>query len=150
MYIISNIGSFGEDIYKIGMTRRFEPSDRVRELSGASVPFGYDIHAMIYSKDAPELEHILHKRFTYNRINLVNNRKEFFKVPLHEIAEFANENGYDIEFSNIAEARAYRETCSIRKVKNREEIENDINLEYPLSLSLEDEDDDEEKINTQR
>ena len=84
IYVISNIGSFGKDVFKIGMTRRLEPLDRVRELGDASVPFEFDVHAMIYSENAPELENTIHKRFDQKRVNLVNNRKEFFNITLPE------------------------------------------------------------------
>ena len=87
VYIISNIGSFGENIYKIGMTRRLEPIDRVKELGDASVPFIFDVHAMIYSEDAPTLEKKLHKVFENKRVNLVNSRKEFFNITLDEVEE---------------------------------------------------------------
>ena len=93
VYVISNTRSFGEDVYKIGMTRRLEPMDRVRELSDASVPFAFDVHYMIYTDDAPKLESQLHQRFTDSRINADNYRKEFFRVPLTEITEVLNEIG---------------------------------------------------------
>ena len=85
VYVISNIGAFGEDVYKIGMTRRLEPEERIAELSGASVPFKFDIHAMIFSNDAPKLEAALHNELADKKINLVNGRKEFFRVSLEEI-----------------------------------------------------------------
>jgi len=134
VYVISNIGSFGEDVYKIGMTRRMEPSDRVRELSGASVPFAFDIHAIIFSENAPELETKLHKKFSYNRVNLINNRKEFFKVNLAEIENFAKENDCKIEFTKLAEAKDFRQTCLIRCSKTKEEIENELFKEFPANL----------------
>lgn len=87
VYVISNKRSFGEDIYKIGMTRRLDPMDRVRELSNASVPFAFDVHYMIYTDDAPQLEAKLHQHFSNSRINTDNYRKEFFCVPLTEITE---------------------------------------------------------------
>ena len=93
VYVISNKRSFGEDVYKIGMTRRLEPMDRVRELSDASVPFPFDVHYMIYTDDAPKLEAQLHQRFADSRINTDNYRKEFFRVPLMEITEVLNEIG---------------------------------------------------------
>ena len=89
VYVISNIGSFGDNVFKIGMTRRLEPMDRVKELGDASVPFEFDVHAMIYSDNAPELENIMHKEFDSRRVNLVNSRKEFFKVELQEIENIA-------------------------------------------------------------
>ncbi len=115
VYIISNIGSFGEGDYKIGMTRRLEPNDRVKELSGASVPFEYDIHGMIYTEDAPALERLLHKNLNSKRVNLQNERKEFFYTSLDEIETIALKNEYKVEFTKIAEAREYRETIAKRK-----------------------------------
>ncbi len=84
VYIISNIGSFGENVYKIGMTRRLEPMDRVKELGSASVPFEFDVHAMIFSEDAPALENILHKTFEKYAVNKVNPRKEFYRIDLQK------------------------------------------------------------------
>jgi hypothetical protein len=114
VYIISNVGSFGENIFKIGMTRRLEPDDRVQELSGAAVPFGFDIHAMIFSEDAPGLEIALHTKFADRRINLVNPRKEYFRVTLDEISEFVHDLGQKVEFVNLPEAKQYRESEAIR------------------------------------
>lgn len=85
VYVISNIGSFGEDVFKIGMTRRLEPMERVKELSGAAVPFDFDVHAMISCDDAPTLEKTLHDHLERYRINRINLRKEFFRVDLSEI-----------------------------------------------------------------
>ncbi|WP_343101404.1 DUF4041 domain-containing protein [Romboutsia sp. MSSM.1001216sp_RTP31141st1_G3_RTP31141_220114] len=111
VYIISNIGSFGENIYKIGMTRRLEPMDRVMELGGASVPFKFDVHAMIFSEDAPSLERALHKRFENRSVNRVNLRKEFFKVSLNEIEQEVKLNHNKVvEFTKIAEASEYRQS----------------------------------------
>ncbi len=89
VYVISNIGSFGDNVFKIGMTRRLEPMDRVKELGDASVPFEFDVHAMIYSDNAPELENIMHKEFDSRRVKLINSRKEFIKVKLQEIEKNA-------------------------------------------------------------
>jgi hypothetical protein len=91
VYVISNIGSFGENILKIGMTRRMEPMDRVKELGDASVPFTFDVHALIKSDDAPNLESRLHKVFDHKRVNKVNRRKEYFNVNIEEI-EFELKN----------------------------------------------------------
>ena len=111
VYVISNIGSFGEDVYKIGMTRRLEPMDRVKELSDASVPFSFDVHAMIYSEDAPTLEKDLHNKFNEKRLNKVNLRKEFFNVKLAEIEEEVNNiTGANMEFTKLAEALEYRQS----------------------------------------
>ena len=105
VYIISNVGSFGEGVYKIGMTRRLDPDERIKELSGASVPFGFDIHAMIFSDDAPKLEAALHHAFDDKKVNIVNQRKEFFRVSLQEIEDVVKAN-YDktAEFTETAPA----------------------------------------------
>lgn len=102
VYVISNKGSFGEDIYKIGMTRRLEPLDRVRELSGASVPFHFDVHALIPSDDAPSLENRLHTKFSSKRVNKVNQRREFFKLSIEEI-EGALTEFVDTDFNLVSE-----------------------------------------------
>ena len=116
VYIISNIGAFGENIYKIGMTRRLEPEERITELSGASVPFKFDVHAMIFSDDAPKLEAALHNHFAKNKVNLVNGRKEFFNVTLDEIKEVVRKNhDKSVDFVNIPDAEQYRESLMIRK-----------------------------------
>jgi hypothetical protein len=119
VYIISNIGSFGENIYKIGMTRRLTPEDRVKELGDASVPFPFDIHAMISCNNAPELETRLHKRFDERRLNSINSRKEFFKVSLEEIAKAVKEIDQElgtctseIKITKIAEAAEYRKSLA--------------------------------------
>ena len=115
VYIISNIGSFGDDIYKIGLTRRLEPMDRVKELGDASVPFSFDVHAMIYSEDAPALETQLHKEFTHYRVNQVNHRKEFFNVSLLDIMEKTKEIlGEEINFKVTALAKDYYESQKLR------------------------------------
>ena len=115
VYIISNIGAFGENIYKIGMTRRLDPMDRVDELGDASVPFNFDVHAMIFSDDAPSLEAILHKEFENKKVNMINNRKEFFNVTLEEIKQVVHSN-YDkvVEFIDVPAAEQYRESLKIK------------------------------------
>lgn len=113
VYIISNIGSFGENVYKIGMTRRLEPTDRVRELGGASVPFRFDIHAMIYSDDAPTLENELHRLLETRSVNRINPRKEFFEVSLEEIEDIVQKHNVDAQFIRIPSAEEYRKTQSI-------------------------------------
>ncbi|WP_148479837.1 DUF4041 domain-containing protein [Parabacteroides johnsonii] len=115
VYIISNIGSFGENVYKIGMTRRLEPTDRVRELGDASVPFPFDIHAMIYSEDAPKLETALHKIFVNNQVNKVNPRKEFFKVNISVIRKQIESMNVQTKWTMIADAYEWRETQVIEK-----------------------------------
>lgn len=123
VYVISNIGSFGENVYKIGMTRRLEPMDRVRELGDASVPFYFDVHAMIFSEKASELENKLHTVFAENRLNLVNYRKEFFNVPLQRIKEEAEKFGAKVEFTMIAEAQEYRESLKLKTKPISQEAE---------------------------
>lgn len=111
VYIISNIGSFGEEIYKIGVTRRLQPMDRVNELSSASVPFPFDVHAMIFSDDAPKLENTLHQHFRSQELNKVNPRKEFFNVSLDKIEEVVKTNHNDtVIFTRLPKATEYRET----------------------------------------
>ena len=116
VYIISNIGAFGDNVFKIGMTRRLEPEERIAELSGASVPFKFDIHAMIFSDNAPKLEAALHNAFAYKKINLVNGRKEFFRVTLDEIKKVVQEN-YDktVDFINLPEAEQFRTSEMMRR-----------------------------------
>ena len=115
VYVISNIGSFGENVYKIGMTRRLEPTERVDELGDASVPFNFDIHAMIFSDDAPSLENALHKAFEDKKVNMVNHRREFFNVTLDEIEAVVKAN-YDktVEFVKTPSAEQYRESLMIK------------------------------------
>ncbi|MDC0750011.1 DUF4041 domain-containing protein [Polyangium mundeleinium] len=115
VYVISNIGSFGENVYKIGMTRRLEPLDRVRELGDASVPFEFDVHALIPSEDAPALEHALHERFVRSQVNKVNPRKEFFRVALHDIRQELEQMKVDGTWTIAAEAREFRETQAIER-----------------------------------
>ena len=132
VYVISNIGSFGENIYKIGMTRRLEPMDRVRELGDASVPFNFDVHAMIFSDNAPELENILHKEFYDNRVNKINDRREFFKVSLDEIKKVAEKYGVKAEFTMIAQAEQYRQTLALEneeKTLEQKKIEEEKKLQ---------------------
>lgn len=121
IYVISNIGSFGKDIYKIGMTRRLEPEERVDELGNASVPFKFDIHAMIKSDNAPELEYRLHKAFENKRVNRVNLRKEFFNVSLDEIAQEVHKYNANIMFVKEPEALEFRESQEIIKQQDKGE-----------------------------
>lgn len=124
VYVISNVGSFGENIYKIGMTRRLEPLDRVKELGDASVPFPFDVHAMIWSEDAPSLETSLHKHFAVNQVNKINFRKEFFNVPIATIREEIEKLGLkNITWTMAAEAREYKETQALeRQMQNNPEV----------------------------
>ena len=116
VYIISNIGSFGENVYKIGMTRRLDPMDRVDELGDASVPFNFDVHAMIFSDNAPALEAALHRAFENRKVNMINTRREFFNVTLEEIEAEVKKN-YDktVEFTRFPLAEQYRESQKIKQ-----------------------------------
>jgi hypothetical protein len=117
VYVISNVGAFGENIYKIGMTRRKDPEERVWELSGAAVPFDFDIHALIHTEDAPSLEAELHRRFADRRVNVVNERKEFFHVSMDEIASVVRERCGDIELTLVAEAAEFFQSEAYRRSK---------------------------------
>ena len=113
VYIISNLGSFGDGVFKIGVTRRNEPDQRIRELGDASVPFGFDVHALVHDDDAPALEAALHNHFQAKRINKVNLRKEFFRVSMDEIGEACAKLGSRIRLTKLAEAREYRATLAL-------------------------------------
>lgn len=117
VYIISNIGAFGENVFKIGMTRRLDPQDRVDELGDASVPFNFDVHAMIFSDDAPALETALHKAFEDRKLNMVNTRREFFNVTLDEIKEVVKKN-FDktVEFIDIPDAEQFRVSQKMKHI----------------------------------
>jgi hypothetical protein len=135
VYIISNIGSFGEDVYKVGMTRRLEPMDRVRELGDASVPFEFDVHGIIYSENAPELENTLHRTFESKRINLVNQRREFFKLTFSEIEDTIQKMNLNIQLTKLAEAREFRESISIRDARQiKRELTSNAKLLIPEGL----------------
>lgn len=116
VYVISNIGAFGENIFKIGMTRRLDPYDRINELGDASVPFNFDVHAMIFSENAPKLESALHTEFEKRKLNLINSRREFFNVTIDEIEDVVRKNhDKTVEFIKTADAEQYRESLKIRK-----------------------------------
>lgn len=125
VYIISNIGSFGEDVFKVGMTRRLEPQERVDELGSASVPFPFDVHSMIFSDDAPALETHLHHLLNDRRVNKVNLRKEFFHITLDELEAMVAEVAPTAEFKRTALAEQYRQSLSIDKVSDSNIEEND-------------------------
>lgn len=115
VYIISNIGAFGENIYKIGVTRRLDPTERVDELGDASVPFDFDIHALIFSDDAPALERALHKAFEHTRLNLINLRRGFFRASIEDIEKVVRENfNKPVEFAKLADAAQYRQSEMLR------------------------------------
>ena len=144
VYVISNIGSFGENVYKIGMTRRLDPMDRVWELGDASVPFDFDVHAIIFTEDAPSLEAALHAKFTDRRLNLINRRKEFFHVTIQEIAEVVREECGDILLTEIAQADEFAQSEAMRRavgkplLSTRQMISDALQLSSPVgSLPLE-------------
>lgn len=115
VYVISNIGAFGEDVYKIGMTRRSDPQERVDELGDASVPFDFDVHAMIFTDDAPGLEAALHNAFESKKLNKINTRREFFNVSLEEIKEEVRKN-FDktVEWVDVPEAEQFRQSALLK------------------------------------
>jgi hypothetical protein len=141
VYVISNIGSFGENVYKIGLTRRLEPMERIDELGDASVPFDFDVHAIISCDDAPALEKSLHKQFVIAQVNKVNQRKEFFRVPLKQIREEIDKLGIEAKWTMLSEAKEYKESLAVEKsikedattrdkwIKHQQELES-VNLQF--------------------
>jgi len=115
VYVISNLGSFGPDVFKVGMTRRLEPMDRVRELGDASVPFAFDVHAMIFSEDAVSLEYKLHQVLDQYRLNKINLRKEFFKLPLDMIEQIVLTEDPAASFNRTMLAEQYRQSLSLEE-----------------------------------
>ncbi|MPM74766.1 hypothetical protein SDC9_121755 [bioreactor metagenome] len=113
VYIISNLGSFGDHVFKIGMTRRLDPQERVDELGSASVPFKFDVHSFIFSEDAVGLENNLHSRLHARRLNKVNLRKEFFDVSLDELEQLVEEINPTAEFNRTMLAEDYNQSLSL-------------------------------------
>ena len=140
VYIVSNVGSFGEHVYKIGLTRRLEPRDRVDELGDSSVPFEFDVHAMIFSEDAPALESQLHKHFVLTQVNKVNHRKEFFRVDLQHIREELQKLGVATKWTMMAEAEEYRQTQAIDKKIKENPALRDAWVKRQLQMELIDRD----------
>lgn len=139
VYVISNIGSFGENIYKIGMTRRLEPMERIRELSSASVPFEFDVHAMIFSSDAPDLENTLHRYFADKAVNKVNPRKEFYRVDINEIERIVKENYNDtVRFTKVPIAEEYRQSIELYPDFKRTISENEAKQMLHMDIVIED------------
>ncbi|MEP2744193.1 MAG: GIY-YIG nuclease family protein [Bauldia litoralis] len=132
VYIISNIGSFGDGVVKIGLTRRLDPLDRIRELGDASVPFRFDVHAIIYSEDAPALESALHGVFEAVRINTQNLRKEFFQADLSDVERAVGELAPEASFFKDVEAQEYRETIARRS--KQFEYAAEVKEEYPTEI----------------
>ena len=116
IYVISNIGSFGENVFKIGMTRRLEPMDRVRELGDASVPFPFDVHCFIFSEDAVSLETAMHHELNSRRVNKVNLRKEFFNISIDEIQNLVERIDPSAAFNRTAAAEQYRQSLNIQEL----------------------------------
>ena len=144
VYVISNIGSFGENIYKVGMTRRLNPLDRVRELGDASVPFPFDVHAIIESDDAPALETALHKDLALMQVNKVNPRKEFFRVSLSSIKSLVEKRGLQAVWTLVAEAAEYRESLAIEEQLKTDPEAREKWESFAQSIASDDNDDDEE------
>jgi multidrug efflux pump subunit AcrA (membrane-fusion protein) len=134
VYVISNVGSFGERVYKIGMTRRLNPLDRVKELGDASVPFEFDVHALIYTEDAPALERAFHQHFGDQRVNLMNQRKEFFEVSIDQIEEFVMHRGMAIQVTKLAEAREFRQTVAMREDRAGRAAAGGNQVPFPTTL----------------
>lgn len=133
IYIISNLGSFGDDVFKIGMTRRLDPQERVNELGSASVPFKFDVHSFIFSEDAVGLESKLHTLLGDKRVNKVNLRKEFFKVSIDELQQLVENIDPTAEFTKTMAAEEYRQSLSSNEV-------------YTSDISFDEDYDDEEDI----
>lgn len=158
VYVVSNIGSFGDDVLKVGMTRRLFPEERIAELGNASVPFPFDIHAMIECEDAPAVEAEFHREFNDRRLNKVNSRKEFFRVNLEEIHGFLAQQKIDparAKFTMLAEARQFRESQAIEALpeKAREKALSDILAEDEKDLVEgfeEDNDDNDDETDDNR
>src|SRR6266540_2778009 len=126
VYVVSNIGAFGDNVFKIGMTRRMEPMDRINELGDASVPFPYDLHVMFFSDNAPALESSLHQLFEDRRVNLVNRRREFYQnVGLEEVETFVKEWGLSAQIIKTPEAREFRESSAIRAQRQTSETKHE-------------------------
>ena len=121
VYVLSNVGSFGDYVFKIGMTRRLDPQDRVDELGDASVPFPFDVHAMIHTDDAPGLERALHGLFESQRLNKVNRRKEFFRVTLEQIEYVVRQRHGEFKLTQYAEAIEFRKSLAINSAATRDE-----------------------------
>jgi hypothetical protein len=133
VYIISNLGSFGDQVFKIGMTRRQAPIDRINELGDASVPFSFDIHAMIFSDNAVTMESNIHAHFNESRVNKINRRKEFFQVSIEELQQFVNEIDPSAEFNTTMLAEQFRQTMAVNEgiIKLTEVVEESEEVSEP-------------------
>ncbi|MGH3545167.1 MAG: GIY-YIG nuclease family protein [Mycobacteriales bacterium] len=125
VYVISNVGAFGDQMIKVGMTRRLEPMDRVRELGDASVPFKFDVHALFFSADAVGIETEMHKRLTDRRVNRVNLRREFFHATPAEARDHLSQlTGELLTFEELSEAIEYRQSLTARAAEPESESES--------------------------
>lgn len=138
VYVISNLGSFGPGVFKIGMTRRTEPTDRVKELGDASVPFPFDVHMMIKCDNAPRLENALHQQFHHRRVNRINPRKEFFRVTIDEIVAVVRANHGEVEYKADAEALEFTNS-QMATDADLEEIEDAYEDEDPDDIPSDEE-----------
>lgn len=135
VYVISNMGSFGQDVFKIGMTRRLDPYDRVRELGDASVPFEFDVHAMIACDDAPALENKLHSKFEKYKVNLINNRREFFRIPIDIVENELKNEISDVYFIKEVKSEQYNRSEMLRKKLMLEDnYKNNVSNKFPDSI----------------
>jgi exonuclease VII large subunit len=125
IYAISNLGSFGENIFKIGMTRRLDPQERIDELGDASVPFRFDVHSIIFSNNAPELETKLHKQLHDKRVNKINLRKEFFRVTIDELEDLVYSLEPSAEFNRTMLAEQYHQSLAVNEIPESVEIIDD-------------------------
>lgn len=122
IYVISNLGSFGDNVFKIGMTRRLEPQERVDELGGASVPFNFDVHSFIFSDSAPDLEYKLHRHLHEKRVNRVNLRKEFFRSSIDELEELVYSLEPTAEFKRTMLAEQYYQSMAVEEIPDESEV----------------------------
>jgi hypothetical protein len=125
VYVISNLGSFGENMFKIGMTRRIDPQERIDELGDASVPFRFDVHSLIFSNNAPDLEYQLHKHLNHKRINKVNLRKEFFNTTIDELEDLVYSLEPSAEFNRTMLAQQYYQSMAVDQVPDAIDIIDD-------------------------
>lgn len=123
VYVISNLGSFGDNMFKIGMTRRLNPLDRIDELGNASVPFKFDIHAMVFSDNAVDLEQKIHERLDKQRVNKINLRKEFFYSDVENLQEVVQDIDTTVEFTTTLAAEEYRQSLSIREEEKKGKVD---------------------------
>ena len=133
IYVISNVGSFGKGVLKIGMTRRLEPMDRVVELGDASVPYRFDVHTIAFVENAPDVERALHRHFDEYRVNEENERKEFFEVSVDDVRRAMESLEVNSEWYYDVEAREYSESEGVRSARRRSE-EKPIETVYPEAI----------------